>query len=89
MGSWGVVFRLQNNRWYNKTLEDLRPLIEQVDSQSIIGEVWTHTMLGYTGWSIKASEIFSGPFGGITTTPILFVGNTYDPVTPIEKPACT
>jgi pimeloyl-ACP methyl ester carboxylesterase len=81
----GVLCSDQDNRWYNKTLQDLIPLIQGLEAQSIIGEVWSHAMLPCTGWSIKAAEIFTGPFGGDTATPILFVSNTYDPVTPIEK----
>lgn len=50
-----------------------------------VGDDWITGMLPCTGWSIKATEIFSWPFGGDTTTPILFVSNTYDPVAPIEK----
>lgn len=81
----GVQCSDQSNRWYNWTLEDLAPYLAQLESESIIGEVWSHGEIGCTGWSIKATEIFSGPFGGDTATPILFVSNTYDPVTPVEK----
>jgi hypothetical protein len=83
--SSGVQCSDQNNAWYNKTLEDFRPLIDELEGQSIIGEIWSHGQLPCLGWPIKATEIFTGPFGGDTATPILFVGNTYDPVTPIEK----
>lgn len=81
----GILCSDQDNRWYNKTLDDLRPLLKDLYEQSIIGEVWGKSMLGCTGWPIKATEIFSGPFGGDTRTPILFVGNTFDPVTPFDK----
>lgn len=81
----GVLCSDQDNRWYNKTLEDFRPVLAELEGQSILGEIWIKTLLGCSGWSIKATEIFTGPFGGNTTTPILFVGNTYDPVTPFEK----
>jgi hypothetical protein len=83
--TYGVLCSDQNNTFYNKTLQDLKPEIKQLENQSIIGEIWTHAMLGCTGWSIKAKEIFTGPFGGDTATPILFVSNTYDAVTPIEE----
>lgn len=75
----------QGNRWYDKTLADVRPLVEELDAQSILGDDWVTGMLPYTGWSIKATENFSGPFKGDTTTPMLFVSNTYDPVAPLEK----
>jgi hypothetical protein len=81
----GVLCADQDNKWYNKTLQDIRPQIEELENESIIGEVWSHAELACTGWPIKANEIFTGPFGGDTATPILFVSNTYDPVTPIEK----
>ncbi|KAK7743733.1 hypothetical protein SLS62_010464 [Diatrype stigma] len=81
----GVLCSDQDNRWYNKTLDDLRPQLVELESQSITGEVWSKSMLGCLGWPIKATEIYNGPFGGDTATPILFVSNTYDPVTPIDK----
>lgn len=81
----GTMCSDQNNRWYNKTLEDLRPQLQGLEEQSIIGEVWSMQVLGCLGWRIKAKEIFEGPFAGKTSTPILFVGNTYDAATPVEK----
>ncbi|KAI1862335.1 uncharacterized protein JN550_010197 [Neoarthrinium moseri] len=83
--SLGVACSDEDNRWYNKTLSDIRPLLADLQEQSIIGEVWSRSWLGCLGWSIKASEIFTGPFGGDTATPILFVSNTHDSVTPIEN----
>ncbi|TVY94225.1 putative hydrolase, partial [Lachnellula willkommii] len=81
----GVLCSDQNNEFYNKTLQDLEPQLTQLEDQSIIGEVWSKPLLECLGWSINGNDIFSGPFGGATATPILFVSNTYDPVTPIEK----
>lgn len=81
----GTLCSDQGNRWYNKTLEDFRPLLAELDGQSIVGDVWIKTQLGCAGWSIEAAETFTGPFTGYTANPILFVSNTYDPVTPIEK----
>lgn len=81
----GILCSDQGNRWYNKTLEDLRQLLADLDNRSIVGDIWIKSMVACTGWSIRAAEVFSGPFGGNTATPILFVGNTYDPVTPLDK----
>ncbi|KAK9426677.1 putative Peptidase S33 tripeptidyl aminopeptidase-like C-terminal domain-containing protein [Seiridium unicorne] len=81
----GVLCSDQDNVWYNSTLENLKTQLEPINNQSIIGDVWSKAMLGCLGWSIKATEIFTGPFGGDTATPILFVSNTYDSVTPIEN----
>lgn len=82
---FGVLCSDQNNRWYNKTLQDIMPLQAEAERQSIVGDIWISNLLVCSGWSIKAAETFTGPFTGNTTTPILFVGNTYDPVTPFEK----
>jgi hypothetical protein len=49
----GVLCSDQNNSLYNKTLEDLRPRIQQLESESMIGEIWSKTVLGCTGWPIK------------------------------------
>ncbi|GAW20620.1 hypothetical protein ANO14919_101280 [Xylariales sp. No.14919] len=81
----GALCTDQGSKWYNKTLEDLTPAIEHFEEVSIIGEVVAKSMLGCLGWSIEATEVFSGPFGGDTATPILFVGNTYDPISPVTN----
>ncbi|KAI0523734.1 TAP-like protein-domain-containing protein [Xylaria bambusicola] len=81
----GTLCTDQSNKWYNKTLEDLRPAIEHFEEVSIIGEIISKSMLGCLGWSIEATDVFSGPFGGDTETPILFVGNTYDPISPASE----
>ncbi|KAI0407739.1 TAP-like protein-domain-containing protein [Xylaria palmicola] len=78
----GVLCTDQGAKWYNKTLQDLTPAIEHLKKSSIIGEIVAKSMLGCLGWPIKATEAYSGPFGGDTATPILFVGNTYDPIAP-------
>ncbi|KAI0428931.1 TAP-like protein-domain-containing protein [Xylaria sp. FL1042] len=81
----GTLCTDQGNKWYNKTLEDLTPAIEHLKEVSIVGEIVAKSMLGCLGWSIEATEVFSGPFGGDTATPILFVGNTYDPISPATE----
>ncbi|CAH0056967.1 unnamed protein product [Clonostachys solani] len=81
----GVLCSDMQNRWFGKTLEDLRPLLQYLEAQSIVGDIWIQSMLGCLGWSIQATETFQGPFGGDTANPILFVGNTFDPVTPYEN----
>ncbi|KAJ8129783.1 hypothetical protein O1611_g3847 [Lasiodiplodia mahajangana] len=64
---------------------DLEPAIEHLREVSIVGEIVAKSMLGCLGWSIEATDVFSGPFGGDTATPILFVGNTYDPISPVSN----
>lgn len=83
--SAGILCSDMENRWYNKTLDDLKPLLADLNNKSIVGDIWIKSMLACLGWSIRATETFQGPFGGDTANPILFVGNTYDPVTPYDK----
>lgn len=81
----GVLCSDQGNSWNDRTLEDLRAPLGRLEQQSIAGEIWSHSMLGCLGWPVKAVERFAGPFGGETANPMLFMSNTYDPATPIEK----
>lgn len=51
----------------------------------VMGDWWAHTRLGCVGWKTQAKWRFAGPFSGNTSHPILFIGNTLDPVTPLLK----
>ncbi|KAI0147178.1 TAP-like protein-domain-containing protein [Xylariaceae sp. FL1272] len=68
----GILCADQESKWYNMTLDDLTPLIEHLEK----------SMLRCLGCSI---EVYAGPFGGDTAIPILFVGNTYDPIAPVTS----
>jgi pimeloyl-ACP methyl ester carboxylesterase len=49
------------------------------------GAIWAMFKMQCTGWSIRANYRYDGPYGGNTSHPILFVGNTADPVTPLRS----
>ncbi|KAF2459900.1 TAP-like protein-domain-containing protein, partial [Lineolata rhizophorae] len=49
------------------------------------GAIWARIRLACTGWPIRPVHRFTGPFGGETKVPILFIGNTADPVTPVRN----
>lgn len=55
------------------------------NQSTILGDWWAHTRLGCVGWKAKAKWRFSGPFAGNTSYPMLFIGNTLDPVTPFDN----
>ncbi|KAF2164862.1 hypothetical protein M409DRAFT_67582 [Zasmidium cellare ATCC 36951] len=55
------------------------------NQSSALGEVWAQYLLGCTGWNATASWVPSGPITGNTSHPILWIGNTYDPVTPLRN----
>jgi hypothetical protein len=83
---FGVACSDNGNVLYNKTLTDLAANEKEQTKQSYIGgEIWEGVRIFCTGWSIKAEERYTGPFGGRTKNPILFVSNTRDPITPIYK----
>ena len=49
------------------------------------GSLWTWASATCAKWPIVTkSDSYFGPFGGPTANPILVVGNTYDPATPIH-----
>ncbi|KAI9730869.1 MAG: hypothetical protein M1834_005587 [Cirrosporium novae-zelandiae] len=50
-----------------------------------IGDYWAHTRLSCIGWKTKAKWRFHGPFTGNTSHPLLWIGNTLDPVTPLRN----
>ncbi|KAJ0168241.1 Tripeptidyl aminopeptidase [Colletotrichum tanaceti] len=83
--SLGVICSDQSNVLYGKSLEDIQPLILDLQDQSIVGDIWTTAMLGCLGWPIKSDDVFRGPYGGNTSHPLLFISNTFDPTTPIDN----
>lgn len=47
------------------------------------GAIWSSIRLQCTGWKIRPLHRYTGPFEANTSHPILWVGNTGDPVTPL------
>lgn len=79
----GVACSDNRGVFYNKNLQQLQPEINTSQGQSVFaGELWAVNRVSCSGWPIKAVETYTGSFGG-ANTPMLFVSNTYDPVTPI------
>ncbi|EIN12405.1 alpha/beta-hydrolase [Punctularia strigosozonata HHB-11173 SS5] len=63
-------------------LEELRAFYEEMAHDSNFAELWS-AHLDCAGWKIQSKEQFHGPFAGNTSYPILLIGNTADPVTPL------
>ncbi|KAI5198618.1 hypothetical protein E4T39_06665 [Aureobasidium subglaciale] len=55
------------------------------NQSSVLGDWWAHTRLSCVGWKTLAKNRFKGKVSGNTAFPMLFVGNSLDPVTPFEK----
>ncbi|KAK7022954.1 hypothetical protein VNI00_016844 [Paramarasmius palmivorus] len=48
------------------------------------GSVWASVRIGCSGWPKVPKTFFRGPVMGNTSHPLLVIGNTADPVTPLE-----
>ncbi|EPE29411.1 alpha/beta-Hydrolase [Glarea lozoyensis ATCC 20868] len=84
--SWmsGVTCTDNSNTAYNVTDQEFIQYMNLLMQQSYIGgEVYVANWYQCVGWSIKAVETFTGAWGGKTATPILFIGNSWDVITPL------
>jgi hypothetical protein len=72
----------------NDTLPQLQKWFEGNKKQSSFAELWLSSCLTSEnrGWKIRPAEKFKGPFGRTNTSfPLLVIGNTADPVTPLPS----
>ncbi|KAH7103149.1 TAP-like protein-domain-containing protein [Auriculariales sp. MPI-PUGE-AT-0066] len=61
-------------------IEGLRKWFEELTHISSMADTfWIH--VACAGWRLEAAESYRGPFTGNTSHPLLFIGNTLDPVT--------
>lgn len=54
-----------------------------LDLSPTVGEVWGTIIMPCSTYTVRPVHRYAGPFGGNTSHPLLFVGNTADPVTPL------
>ncbi|KAJ5531922.1 hypothetical protein N7494_008474 [Penicillium frequentans] len=50
-----------------------------------VGDEWATVRLPCAGWHVRPNWAFDGSFVQNTSHPLLFIGNSYDPVTPIRN----
>ncbi|KAF2671605.1 hypothetical protein BT63DRAFT_397980 [Microthyrium microscopicum] len=66
------------------TLAGFIPAIEaKYNVTRILGDVFVHQDMMCANWEMQAKEVYQGDFMVRTKNPVLFISNTYDPVTPI------
>ncbi|KAK0457513.1 TAP-like protein-domain-containing protein [Desarmillaria tabescens] len=65
------------------SLPDLLAYWDSIKGVSTFSDLLFTQMLSCTGWKFHREGSFTGPVGGNTNYPILFVGNVADPVTSI------
>jgi len=64
-------------------LESSRKYFEEMAKKSEWGDIWSSIRLGCVGWPKFPKDHFQGPFVANTSHPLLLIGNTADPVTPL------
>ena len=68
------------------TPEMYQEYITQLRGQSeYMGDSWARIRLPCTAWNIRPKYTFDGPIAGNTAHPILYLGNSRDPVTPVRN----
>ena len=73
-------------RTYGMSKADYKAYADQLRQQSRwFGDSWAHIRLNCVGYNINPKWRVPGPFGGKTFTPMLILGNRFDPVTPLRK----
>ncbi|KAK0455738.1 Alpha/Beta hydrolase protein [Desarmillaria tabescens] len=66
-----------------RDVESAEAYYANLSAQFEWASIWTGVRIGCAGWPDYPKTNFRGPFTGNTSYPILFVGNTADPVAPL------
>lgn len=62
---------------------DILPFIDELFNRSNFSDIQSQVFSWCANWKFQAKERYSGNFDVKTRNPILIIGNTYDPVTPL------
>ncbi|KAK7008043.1 AB hydrolase-1 domain-containing protein [Favolaschia claudopus] len=65
------------------SISDLRAFYEREATVSSFADIWGLWRIHCSGWKVHRPGRFQGPVGANTSFPLLIIGNTADPVTPI------
>ncbi|KAJ6084640.1 hypothetical protein N7486_011440 [Penicillium sp. IBT 16267x] len=66
--------------------DEYREYWQTLQNQSqAIGNEWATIRLPCAGWNVRPEWPFDGSFIQNTSHPLLFIGNSYDPVTPVRN----
>jgi TAP-like protein len=66
-------------------ISDLVPLIEKQSAVSAFTKPLYYVSWQCATWRMRAKERYTGDFAVKTRNPIMLIGNTYDPVTPLRS----
>ncbi|KAF7340406.1 AB hydrolase-1 domain-containing protein [Mycena venus] len=67
----------------NDSITELREFYTNQAKVSSFADIWGHWRIHCDGWRVHREGRFQGPAGGNTSFPLLVIGNTADPVTPL------
>ncbi|PGH23043.1 hypothetical protein AJ80_02816 [Polytolypa hystricis UAMH7299] len=65
--------------------KELLDIVAQQEKVSSFGDIWFTERWKCTAWPFKAKDRYTGNFSATTNFPILFIGNSFDPVTPLSS----
>ncbi|KAI8812438.1 TAP-like protein-domain-containing protein [Cladochytrium replicatum] len=83
---YGIICTDTENRVEHSTPKEYVKAAEKASSVSWVGGFgWGMAFLHCVTWPAKAAERFAGPWNHQTRNKVLLIGNTLDPVTPIES----
>jgi hypothetical protein len=64
---------------------DFSTAARQAEQTSVFGSLWTWYASICIDWPFSNADRYTGPWTHWTATPVLVIGNTYDPATPYEN----
>jgi hypothetical protein len=68
------------------TKEDFSKFLGKIEKlSSTAGARWAEIHMSCVNWPLRPFHRFAGPWTGNTSHPVLFIGNTADPVTPLRN----
>lgn len=65
------------------SLQDFRPILDQLHGMSRLADGPMWILMQCAQWKMVAKERYSGDLSANTRHPVLLIGNTFDPVTPL------
>lgn len=85
LGEVNAGIRCSDNDIRAQNRSEVMPVVEAMYNSSFsVGDIQAGLPLGCASWRFRAKERYTRGFTNITTkSPLLFIGNTFDPVTPL------
>jgi pimeloyl-ACP methyl ester carboxylesterase len=67
-----------------RTRAEMSPVVEALyNASNLLGESYVNIAFKCAQWPTQSKEIYQGDFNITTKNPVLFVGGTFDPLTPL------